>query len=149
MVSPSLSQAWYTPGGAQGPTDEINLHFTMRCARLKERRPDSSAARCETESMTLRAATVAHCSHAVLLLDQAEWQGSDALIVPPNITLLSLQSKFPKLNPVENVWQFKRATGSRAGFFSATKTSLTTAASSRTALWRITYIGVYKWPHAS
>ena len=33
------------------------------------------------------AATVAPGAHAVLLLDQARWHGSGALIVPPNITL--------------------------------------------------------------
>lgn len=41
-------------------------------------------------------------------LDQAGWHGSDALVVPPNITLIPLPSKYPKLNPVENVWQFMR-----------------------------------------
>ncbi len=53
-------------------------------------------------------ATVAPGAHAVLLLDQAGWHGSDALVVPANITLISLPSKCPELNPVENVWQFMR-----------------------------------------
>ncbi len=53
--------------------------------------------RCNTEGMTLHlaeiAATVAPGAHAVLLLDQAGWHASDALIMPPNITLMPLPSK--------------------------------------------------------
>ena len=52
------------------------------------------------------AATVARGAPAVLLLDQARWHGSGALIVPPNITLMPLPSKCPELHPVENIWQF-------------------------------------------
>jgi hypothetical protein len=44
----------------------------------------------------------------VLLLDQAGWHGSRALVVPSNITLMPLPPKCPELNPVENVWQFMR-----------------------------------------
>ena len=47
-------------------------------------------------------------SHAVVLLDQAGWHISQALKTPPNLTLLSLPSKAPELNPVENLWQFMR-----------------------------------------
>ena len=43
-------------------------------------------------------------AHAILLLDQAGWHCSGALIVPANITLLPLPSKCPELNPVENIW---------------------------------------------
>lgn len=49
---------------------------------------------------------VAPGAHAVLLLDQAGWHGSAELVVPPNITLMSLPPRCPELNPVENVWQF-------------------------------------------
>jgi transposase len=44
--------------------------------------------------------------HAVLLLDQAGLHLSAALTVPPTITLLRLPPKCPKLNVMENVWQF-------------------------------------------
>jgi transposase len=47
-------------------------------------------------------------AHAVLLLDQAGWHLSGHLVVPPNISLVSLPPKCPELNPVENVWQFLR-----------------------------------------
>jgi transposase len=51
---------------------------------------------------------VAPGDRAVVLLDQAEWHGSAELIVPDNITLMSLRLRCPELNPVENVWQFMR-----------------------------------------
>ena len=51
-------------------------------------------------------ATVAFRAHAVLLLDQAGWHLSDKLEVPSNITFIPLPLKCPKLNPVENNWQF-------------------------------------------
>ena len=67
---------------------------------------------CNTEAMNLHlaeiAAAVAPGAHAVLLLDQAGWHGSKALVVPGNITLMPLPPKCPELNPVENVWQFMR-----------------------------------------
>ncbi len=47
-------------------------------------------------------------AHAVLLLDQAGWHLSAKLKVPDNITLVSLPSKSPELNPVESIWQYMR-----------------------------------------
>jgi hypothetical protein len=46
--------------------------------------------------------------HAVLILDQAGWQDARALHVPETITLLSLPSAPPQLNPVERVWLYLR-----------------------------------------
>ena len=43
-------------------------------------------------------------AHAVLVLDQAGWPASAALVVPSNITLVPLPPYSPELNPVENVW---------------------------------------------
>src|SRR4051812_3511066 len=67
---------------------------------------------CNTEATNLPlveiAATVAPGAHAVLLVDQAGWHLSTGLVVPPNITIMALPPKCPKLNPVENVWQFLR-----------------------------------------
>ena len=67
---------------------------------------------CDTEAMQAHldeiSAMVARGAHAVLLLDQAGWHLAGALVVPENITLLSLPPRSPELNPVENVWQFLR-----------------------------------------
>jgi transposase len=46
--------------------------------------------------------------HAVLVLDQAGWHDARALHVPETITLLSLPSASPELNPVERVWLYLR-----------------------------------------
>ncbi|WP_109156589.1 MULTISPECIES: IS630 family transposase [unclassified Azospirillum] len=45
---------------------------------------------------------------AVLVLDQAGWHGSRALVVPGNITLVPLPPYSPELNPVERVWLYLR-----------------------------------------
>lgn len=42
------------------------------------------------------------------MLDQARRDMTGKLDIPDNITLLSLPSKAPELNPAENVWQFMR-----------------------------------------
>lgn len=44
-------------------------------------------------------------SHAILLMDRASWHTTEALIIPPNISLMPLPAYCPELNPVEQVWQ--------------------------------------------
>lgn len=54
-------------------------------------------------------AQVARGAHAVLVLDGAGWhQAGERLVVPHNITLLSLPPYAPELNPMENVWKYLR-----------------------------------------
>ena|GEM_PF-951261 len=48
-------------------------------------------------------------AHAIPVLDGAGWQGSKALEVPDNITLLPLPPYAPELNPIENVRACLRA----------------------------------------
>jgi len=45
------------------------------------------------------ARTVALGGHAVLLMDQAGWHVTAALIIPANITIIPLPAKCPELNP--------------------------------------------------
>ena len=48
-------------------------------------------------------------SHAILLCDGAGWhQRGRKLLVPGNITLLTLPPYSPELNPMENVWDYLR-----------------------------------------
>jgi len=54
------------------------------------------------------AKTVSAGAHAVLVLDQAGWHGSQGLRIPENITLLPLPPYSPELNPAENVWEYLR-----------------------------------------
>ena len=52
---------------------------------------------------------VAPGSHALLVCDGAGWhQRGKKLLVPDNITLLSLPPYSPELNPMENVWAYLR-----------------------------------------
>jgi len=53
--------------------------------------------------------TVAEGAHAILVLDGAGWHGSKALLIPENITLLTLPPYAPELNPIENVRAYLRA----------------------------------------
>lgn len=46
---------------------------------------------------------------AVLLLDGAGWHASQCLKLPDNNVLVQLPAYSPELNPVENVWEFLRA----------------------------------------
>lgn len=53
---------------------------------------------------------VADGAHAILVLDGAGWhQPGGKLLVPDNISLLSLPPYAPELNPVENVWEYLRS----------------------------------------
>ena len=53
----------------------------------------------------------------MLILDGAGWHGAAALVIPDNLSLLTLPPHSPDpgsspgqaLNPVENVWQYLRA----------------------------------------
>jgi transposase len=47
-------------------------------------------------------------AHAILVVDGAGWHSSKTLVVPANITLLTLPPYSPELNPVENLWLFLR-----------------------------------------
>jgi transposase len=54
------------------------------------------------------ARTVEPGAHAVMLMDQAGWHMTAALVIPDNISIIPLPAKCPELNPVENIWQFMR-----------------------------------------
>lgn len=111
--------------------------------------------RCNTEGMTLHlaeiAAIVAPGAHAVVLLDQAGWHGSDALVIPPNITLVLLPSKCPELNPVENIWQFMRENWLSNRIFKSYEDILDHCCFAWNRLldqpWRIISIGLRDWAH--
>ncbi len=67
---------------------------------------------CDTYAMTQHLAEisrhVANDAHAILIMDQAGWHMSNNLVIPSNISILSLPPKSPELNPVENLWLFMR-----------------------------------------
>jgi DDE superfamily endonuclease len=50
--------------------------------------------------------TIVADEHVAMVLDQAGWHGSGALIVPASVPLVPLPPYSPELNPVERVWLY-------------------------------------------
>jgi transposase len=48
-------------------------------------------------------------SHAVLVLDGADYHAGEGLVVPAIVSLIHLVPYSPELNPVENLWHYLRA----------------------------------------
>ena len=119
--------------------------------------------RCNTQGMSLHlaeiSAAVAPGGHAILLLDQAGWHGSGALIIPADITLLPLPPKCPELDallsevegPVENIRQFMRDNWLSNRIFTSYADILDHCCFAWNRLvdqpWRIMSIGLRRWPH--
>jgi hypothetical protein len=65
------------------------------------------------EAMNEHLAEISQCvsagAIAVLVLDGAGWHTSPRLRVPDNIVLRPFPPYAPELNPIENVWEFMRA----------------------------------------
>ena len=111
--------------------------------------------RCDTQGMTLHLAEISLAvtpgAHAVLLLDQAGWHGSGALVIPANITLIPLPAKCPELDPVENVWQFLRDNWRSNSIFQSCDDIIDHCCNAWNKLvdqpWRIMSIGLRQWAH--
>jgi transposase len=111
--------------------------------------------RCDTPAMTAHlaeiSAAVAPGAHAVVILDQAGWHMSKALVVPDNITLLPLPPRSPELNPVENVWQYLRENWLSNRVFRGYEDILALCCDAWNRLtdrpWKIMSIGLRDWAH--
>ncbi len=111
--------------------------------------------RCTTQAMALHleeiSLAVAPGHHAVLMLDQAGWHLSPKLKVPDNITLLSLPSKSPELNPVETIWQYMRDNWLSNRVFSSYPDILDHCCEAWNRLvdqpWTIMSIGLRQWAY--
>ena len=97
------------------------------------------------------AKTVAPGAHVALLVDQAGWHLSGALVVPSNITIVPLPAKCPELNPQENVWQFMRDNWLSNRVFRTYEDILDHCCYAWNTLidrpWRIMSLGMRKWAH--
>ncbi len=110
---------------------------------------------CNSEAMGMHleeiAFHVAPGAHAVVILDQAGWHGSNELVVPPNITLMPLPPRCPELNPVENVWQFMRDNWLSNRIFKSYDDIVDHCCFAWNRLvdqpWRIMSIGLRQWAH--
>ena len=99
----------------------------------------------------------------MVILDQACWHTSAALAVPANIALLPLPPKCtapprpappeikPGVNPVENVWQFRRDKRLSNTIFTSYEDIVDHCCSAWNKLveqpQRITSIGLRRWAH--
>jgi transposase len=90
-------------------------------------------------------------AHAVLILDQAGWHMSKALVVPDNITLIPLPPRSPELNPVENVWQHIRDNSLSNRVFASYDDIVALSCEACNRLidrpWTIMSIGTREWAH--
>jgi len=61
------------------------------------------------EHLKAISAQVTPGAHAVLICDGAGWHAkSKEIVIPSNVTLVTLPAYSPELNPMENVWEFLR-----------------------------------------
>ena len=94
---------------------------------------------------------VAPGAHAIVLLDQAGWHGSNELVVPSNITLLPLSPRCPELKPVENLWQFMRDNWLSNRIYRSYDDIVEQCCHAWNKLvdqpWRIMTIGLRQWAH--
>jgi len=88
---------------------------------------------CNSEAMGMHleeiAFHVAPGAHAVVILDQAGWHGSNELVVPPNITLMPLPPAAPSSIQSKTSGSSCATTGYRTASSNPTTTSSITAAS--------------------
>jgi transposase len=111
--------------------------------------------RCNTQAMQWHldeiSSQVAPGAHAVLILDQAGWHTTGKLLIPPNITLLSLPPRSPELNPVENIWQFMRDNWLSNRIFKSYEDIVNLCCEAWIKLidqpWKIMSIGRREWAH--
>ena len=111
--------------------------------------------RCDSEAMTLHLAEISRSvslgAHAVLMLDGAGWHSAHDVIVPANLSLLSLPPCAPELNPVENVWQFLRDNWLGDRIFSSYNDIVDRCCDAWNRLidqpWKILSLGLRKWAY--
>ncbi len=112
---------------------------------------------CNTETMNLHLAeislAVAAGTHAVLLMDQAGWHTTGKLVVPDNISIVTLPSRCPELNPQENISQFMRDNWLSNRVFASYDDIVDHCCHAWNMLveqpWRIMSIGLREWAYRS
>ncbi len=94
---------------------------------------------------------VAPDAHAILIMDQAGWHTSAKLTVPADITVVTLPSRSPELNPVENIWQFMRDNRLSNRVFSGHDDIVNHCRDASNKLiaqpWKIMSVGHREWAH--
>jgi len=109
----NLSRRWCVKGSAPRDTCQLGFRNTYIYGAINPttgERVGLVNPGCNSEAMNAHLVLVSqHLGpdrHAILILDQAGWhEKSNKIIVPKNITLLSLPPYSPELNPVERLWR--------------------------------------------
>ena len=109
----------------------------------------------DSEAMNLHLAeisrSVAPGAHAMLMLGGAGWHGAHDVVVPDNITLLTLPPCAPELNPVENVCQFTRDTWLGDRLFASYDDIVESCCDAWNRLidqpWKIISLGLRSWAY--
>ena len=108
----TLPRRWARRGSRpSAPKDQRTAHAYIFGAICPEKGKGAGLVmpRCDTSAMNEHLKEISRIvdpgAHAVLILDGAGWHIAHDLVVPNNITLLTLPAYAPELNPVENVWQ--------------------------------------------
>jgi transposase len=105
-------------------------------------------------AMTLHLAEISQAvapgAHAVVLMDGAGWhKPGGRLVLPSNVSTLTLPAYAPELNPQENVWQFLRQNHLANRVFDTYDTIVDACCQAWTALMqqpeRITAIASREW----
>jgi hypothetical protein len=89
-------EIWFADETRIGQKNKITRRWAKRGTR-------PSAPRDQRTCTSRRSPQPLNPASAVLLVDQAGWHVSTRLIVPADVTIITLQPKCPELNPVENV----------------------------------------------
>ncbi len=94
---------------------------------------------------------VAPGAHAVLIMDQAGWHTTKKLVLPSNVSIISLPARCPELNPVENIWQYMRDNWLSNRIFKSYDDIVTQCCAAWNELVQqpatITSIGMRAWAH--
>ncbi len=110
---------------------------------------------CDTSAMNLHLAeislAIAPGAHAVLIMDQAGWHTTKKLVLPSNVSIISLPARCPELNPVENIWQYMRDNWLSNRIFKSYDDIVTQCCAAWNKLVQqpatITSIGMRAWAH--
>ncbi|WP_339163586.1 transposase [Methylobacterium bullatum] len=111
------------------------------------------APRCDTSAMNEHLKEISCIvdpgAHAVLILDGIGWHIAHDLVVPDNITLLTLLACEPEFNPAENVWQFLRDNWLGDRILTSYDLDRCCQALKRfvAQLWLIMSIGLHQWAY--
>lgn len=108
----SLSRVWAAKGTRPRVVRQrqfLNTYIFGACCPDKDKGCALILPECHTGMMQLHldeiSKNIEDGFHAIVIMDRASWHTTEALIIPPNLSLSPLPPYSPELNPMEQVWQ--------------------------------------------